>query len=385
MLVGVARQTCQTICLGVFQLAAGDGIANMNGKEAAYSLDTGEVEIASTALLGGRYGAMTVLHPEVAIGGITQQVQIMGTTSHYNLTGLEMTGVFLDVSVPCLTQNIGRNKELSSKPVAIVLVGIMCRNLLACMASTDSQHDVGSLVYQGEQLGRLAVGTIHKDIRCHLIDQREAPTLAHLQSTLRVVAHHSVVCNEEARLFQLLGEQSHCDIGLCQAESPAWVKCQLSSEQVDGLADRGLESDAVHQLAGVYLVLCEVFGQPVLTIANVIDGVIDIQVEMVVIACLSTEHGEGNGFSRYFMQEQVAKGDIEPPGELLQLVDRRQFLPRESTGQLGEGFYSLLLCEPCSSVCPFKHLGVDIIESCYCHGCSYGCKNTILLLNMHLI
>ena len=116
-----------------------------------------------------------------------------------------------------------------------------------------------------------------------------------------------------------------------------------------------------------------------------IDGVIYIQVEMVVIACLSTEHGEGNGFSRYFMQEQVAKGDIEPPGELLQLVDRRQFLPREPTGQLGEGFYGLLLCEPCSSVCPFKHLGVDIIESCYCHGCSYGCKNTILLLNKHLI
>ena len=221
MLVGVTRQTCQTICLSVFQLAAGGGIANMNGKEAAYSLDTGEVEIASTAFLGGRYGAMTVLPPEVAIGGITQQVQIMGTTSHYNLTGLEMTGVLLDVSVPRLTQNIGRNKELGSKPVAIVLVGIMCRNLLACMASTDSQHDVGSLVHQGEQLGRLAVSTIHKDIRCHLIDQREASALAHLQSTLRVVAHHSVVCNEEACLLQLLGEQSHSDIGSCQAERPA--------------------------------------------------------------------------------------------------------------------------------------------------------------------
>ena len=182
----------------------------MHCKSAADAFHTSEVKIAPASFFL-KEGTLGVYCPERLILLIGHEAKVMSPACNYKLAHLEPVRCGLCVTHPYLPKFGSWDKKFCCYKIAIAFgTFISVQNLAAGMSCACTKHDMGSLVDEGEELSRLTVGTINKDIWSDIIDKSKASALVYVNFSVVIVSHDTIVGQENALVLQLLAEGIHC-------------------------------------------------------------------------------------------------------------------------------------------------------------------------------
>ena len=263
-------------------------------------------------------------------------------------------------------------------------------NTFSSVASTNTKHDMGCLMYQCEHLGRLAVCTIYKNIWGCIIDKSETSALFNFKNSMSIVANNAIECNEDTYFFKVFRQHIYCRFNIGKAECPFALKAQSGTQLTDCLGKRSGGRNGSNYLTSIHHIVLQILLQPVLATLNVHNRIIDIQIEIIVYTSAATEHREWNGLYWFLLQEQETHRHKELGSKLLKLAKCWQLFSRQPRLQHRESRNSFRFIVACADKRPSERFRLDIIQSYDCHTIimisnrdntiAFICKITLFLL-----
>ena len=103
----------------------------------------------------------------------------------------------------------------------------------------------------------------------------------------------------------------------------------MFTQQSHRLVDRSFCGDDTYKWRNLNVILLQIIFQPFLTTTDIHDGIINVQVKMVVFPCLSPKHPERNTLLWDFIKKKVTERNVELSREFLKVAHGRLLLARE--------------------------------------------------------